>query len=152
MPSGRLEPTPRNALPHRARAARLLALAALCLVFTGCNNVFRRLTVRSDPPGALVLVDGEEIGYTPATVDFTYYGTREITLIKDGYETLTVLQKVSPPWYQYPGIDFFFDNFSPTQVTDRQQFLYKLQPQVVVPSERLLDRANNLRSESQIGQ
>ena len=111
----------------------------------------RRMTFRSNPPGALVLVDGQEIGFTPVSVDFTYYGTREITLIKDGYETLTVLQDVPAPWYQYVPLDFVSDNFLPYKVTNRHEFSYRLQRTTTVPTQELLDRANSLRSETRIG-
>lgn len=128
----------------------MVAIAlAVCLLQTGC--VFRRMTVRSDPPGALVLVDGQEIGYTPCSMDFTYYGTREIKLVKDGYETLTVMQKLQAPWYQYPIIEFFPDNLSPHKITNRHEFSYRLQPQAIVPTQELLDRANSLRSDTQVG-
>lgn len=128
----------------------LVAMAlAVCLMQTGC--VFRRMTVRSDPPGALVLVDGQEIGYTPCSMDFTYYGTREIKLVKDGYETLTVMQKLQAPWYQYPVVEFFADNLSPHKITNRHEFTYRMQPQAIVPTQELLDRANSLRSDTQVG-
>lgn len=127
----------------------MLALAALCVLPSGC--VFRRMTIRSDPPGALVLLDGEEVGYTPVSVDFTYYGTREIKLVKPGYETLTTLQRVNAPWWQTPGIDFFADNLLPYKVTDRRAYSYTLQPQTVPNTEQLLDRAKSLRSEVQVG-
>ncbi len=130
-------------------ARGVLTAALLCMLSTGC--IHRRMTIRSEPAGALVLLDGEEIGYTPCSVDFTYYGTREITLIKDGYETLTVLQKVQTPWYQYPGIDFFADNLWPHKVTNRHEFSYRLQPQAIVPTQELLDRANSLRGDVQVG-
>jgi len=112
----------------------------------------RRMTVRSDPPGALVLLEGEEIGYTPVSKDFTYYGTREITLVKDGFETLTIMQKMQTPWYQMVPLDFFSDNLLPFKLTNRHDFTYNLQPQVVVPTQELLDRGRALRSEAQIGQ
>ena len=35
--------------------------------------------------GATVIVNGEEIGPTPASKSFVYYGDREITLMLDGY-------------------------------------------------------------------
>ena len=123
-----------------------------CMMLTGCNSVHRRMTIRSDPPGALVIVDGEEIGHTPAQMDFTYYGTREIKLVKDGYETLTTMQRVKAPLYQWVGPDFIADNFLPFKVTDRHEFQYRLQPQRMVPTHELIDRANSLRSESQFGE
>ena len=127
----------------------LCLLVVLCLGQVGC--VHRRLTIRSDPPGALVLIDGTERGYTPYSMDFYYYGTHEIQLVKPGFETLTVQQKVSKPWYQYLPIEFFADNFWPHQTTNRNEFFYQMQPQVQVPLEDLGNRANGLRLESQIG-
>ncbi|QDV31291.1 PEGA domain protein [Planctopirus ephydatiae] len=126
-----------------------ILLAGLCLLQTGC--VSRRLLVQSNPPGALVLLEGEEVGYTPVAVDFTYYGTREVTLIKDGYETLKVMQPVPAPWYQWPGIDFFSDNLLPHRVTDRRRLSYSMQPKQIPPSEDLLQRADQLRNESRLG-
>ena len=124
-------------------------LSMLCLNLCGC--MFRRMTVRSNPPGAMVLVDGKEVGYTPMTMDFTYYGTREIQLVKAGYETRTVMQHVPTPWYEVPPLDFFSDNLLPVKVTNRHEFTYVLQPRRFVPNQELLDRAWQLRSESHVG-
>jgi PEGA domain len=118
----------------------------LCSLLPGC--VRRRLTVRSNPPGALVYVDNQQIGTTPCSVDFTYYGTREIRLIKPGFETLTVNQPIPTPWYQIPGIDFISENLVPTKIRDNRTVMYDLAPQLVVPREQLLDRANQLRQEA----
>ena len=127
----------------------LLWAAGGCLLLSGC--VSRRMTIVSEPPGALVLVEGREIGYTPVSLDFTYYGTREFSLIKDGYETLTVQQPVAKPWYQQPGIEFFADNLKPGHTTDRHVFRYALQSARIVPNQELLQRGELLRGESRIG-
>jgi len=118
---------------------------ALLATLSGC--VHRRVTIRTDPPGALVLLDGKETGYTPMSVDFTYYGTREVTLIKDGYETVTSPLPLLTPWYQVFPLEFVTDNFGPGKIRDRRDFTFRLQPQVLVPSGELLERANSLRSE-----
>ncbi len=103
------------------------------------------MTIRSNPPGALVYVDDYELGTTPVSTDFTYYGIRKIRLAKDGYETLTVMQPVRPPWYQIPPLDFVTENLVPGELRDQRDFYYRLQPQVVVPTDRLLSRAEQLR-------
>lgn len=127
----------------------LLGLALLALL-PGC--VHRRLTINSNPPGARVLLDGEEVGETPTATDFTHYGTREIVLQKDGYDTLKTLQTVPPPWYQVPPLDFFSDNLLPFQLTNRHEFTYQLQPSPTVPSTQgLRERANSMRSEAHAG-
>jgi hypothetical protein len=78
------------------RCGFALALVAMVANVTGC--VQRRFTIRSNPPGAQVYVDDYEIGTTPVSHDFVYYGTRKIRLVKDGYETLTVYQPMPTPW------------------------------------------------------
>lgn len=99
-----------------------------------------------------MLLDGEEVGETPTSVDFTHYGTREIVLQKDGYDTLKTMQTIPPPWYQWPGLDFFADNLLPYQLTNRHEFSYQLQPSPTVSSTQgLRERANNMRSEAHSG-
>jgi hypothetical protein len=134
-------------------SSRHLLLIAMFALSTSTGCVHRRLTIDSVPGRALVMVDGEEVGYTPASVDFTYYGTREIKLIKDGYETMTVQQPVPPPWYQVPPLDFFSDNFAFGRIKDGRNFTYQLQPRVTgqAETEGLIDRAQSLRSESVLG-
>lgn len=122
--------------------AWLLALV-LCAMPWGC--VQRRLTIRSNPPGALVYVDDHPLGTTPVSTDFVYYGTRKVRLVKSGYETLTVLQPIPTPWYEYPGLDFFSENVVPGEIRDNRVVEYQLQPQMVVPSLQLLERGENLR-------
>ena len=75
-----------------------LALAVLVLFGSLCGCVRRRLTIRSNPPGAHVYVDDYEIGATPVSHNFIYYGKRKIRLVKDGYETMTVMQSIPMPW------------------------------------------------------
>lgn len=134
----------RRALQHRS--LWIAVLGVLLLVPTGC--VRRRLNVRSNPPGALVYVDNQQIGTTPCSVDFTYYGTREIRLVKPGYETLTVNQPIPTPWYEIPGVDFFSENLTPAKIRDNRTVMYDLAPQVIVPTQHLIDRANELRQET----
>ena len=110
------------------------------------------MTIRSNPPGALVEIEGQRIGYTPVSVDFTYYATREIRLSKVGFEPLTIQQPVPPPSYQVPPLDFISDNFLFRQVTDRRDFVYQLVPQRIVNEDELLERAGGIRSRSQLGQ
>ncbi len=127
----------------------LAALVAGCLATSGC--IHRRMTIATDPPGTQVLLDGNPIGTTPVSVDFTYYGTREITLVKDGFETQTIMQKVRTPWYQIVPLDLFTDNFLPFRVTNRHNFLYHMRPKQHQPEAEFLDRGNAFRSESHIG-
>lgn len=129
--------------------ALILLMVAGATTTTGC--VHRRLTIRSQPAGAQVFVDDKEAGFTPTTIDFTYYATRELRLVKPGFETLTRMIRVPEPWYQVPPFDFLSDNLMPMQVTNRNEFRFSLQRQVVVPRGELIERANTLRTEARIG-
>ena len=132
---------------RRNRRMLLWLLAGLMLLPGGC--VRRRLNVHSNPPGALVYVDNQQIGTTPCSVDFTYYGTREIRLVKPGYETLTISQPIPAPWYQIPPLDFVSENLVPTKIRDNRTVSYNLAPQFIVPTQELIDRANQLRQDTQ---
>lgn len=100
----------------------LLILAMLLL--TGC--VERRIYVRSDPPGAEVYIDGEFVGVTrpedhqdgPLYANFIFYGTREYTLRKPGYQTTSGRIELEAPWYEYPPIDFFSEVLAPWIIVD----------------------------------
>jgi hypothetical protein len=134
---------------HRyAGQSSLLMLLVVALVLPASGCVRRRLTVRTNPPGALVYVDNQQIGTTPCSVDFIYYGTREIRLIKPGFETLTVNQPIPTPWYQYPPLDFISENLVTTKIRDNRTVTYNLSPQVIVPTNELVDRANQLRQDA----
>ncbi len=113
------------------------------LLLPGC--VRRRLMVRSNPPGAMVYVDNQPIGTTPCATDFVYYGTREIRLVKPGYETLTVTQPIPAPWYEIPPLDFISENLVPRKIQDYRTVSFNMAPQVIVPTEQLLGRAEQLR-------
>lgn len=98
------------------------------------------------------MIGDREIGYTPTSFDITWYGTEEITLLKDGYEIETQYVKIPRPWYQVPPLDFVTDNFLFTRVKNQNDFMFTLRPRVLVPGTELLERGNSLRTESQLGQ
>ena len=137
-----------NQCPNR-KFGFVLFLMLSCSLLTGC--VSRRLTIRTNPSGALVKLNGKKLGFSPVSTDFIYYGTYEIELIKDGYETETIQQTISPPWYQRFPIDFVSDNLMPFRKTDRYEYTWPLRPKSMIPTDDLLNRANQLRSESLIG-
>jgi hypothetical protein len=94
----------------------------------------------------MVYVDDYEIGTTPVSTNFTYYGTRKIRLVKEGFETLTVMQPIPTPWYEFPPLDFFSENLLPGELRDQRTLSYQLRPQVVVPTAQLRGAAEDLRA------
>ena len=141
----------RNVIVTGVNPSRLplpfIILLAICLLPAGC--VRRRMTIRTNPPGAVAFVDKQRIGVTPVSAPFTYYGTRNIRLMKDGFEPLVVNQRFSVPWYELPPLDFIAENLWPRETRDEQVVEFQLIPQRVVPNEELLDRAEMLRGNTQ---
>jgi len=118
-----------------------LALAAVL----SCGCVQRRMTIRSNPPGALVYVDDYQLGTAPVSHDFVYYGTRKIRLVKDGYETLTVRQPFPVPWYEVFPLDFVTENLIPWEIRDERVVELAMQPAAAVPPESVVARAEQAR-------
>ncbi|MBI1322765.1 PEGA domain-containing protein [bacterium] len=124
----------------------LLGLSALA---GGC--VERRYTVRTNPPGALVYANGEEIGKTPVSRSFTYYGDREFTLVQDGFETQRVVTPIKAPWYDNLFTEFFSENLIPWTIRDERELVFDMQPVQNEQTGDLLGRAEALRAEGQAG-
>lgn len=121
-----------------------IVLIAGLLLLGGC--VERQMAFRSEPTGALVYVNGAEVGRTPCTYDFTWYGNYDVVVRKEGYQTLKVNQNVIAPVWQWIPIDFFAE-LVPMRLADHRQYSYAMQPQpsVSVDPAVLIDRAQSLR-------
>ena len=131
------------------RAICCAALVLVCLSSTGC--VRRRMTIRSYPPGAQVFVDNREIGTTPCSTSYVYYGKRNIMVVKDGYKTETFVHQFTVPWYEYVPLDFINENLNPREIRDESTIDVNLTPQENVPPEKLLERANGMRVGARAG-
>ncbi len=125
------------------RPCQLLALALLATATVGC--IQRTITVTSEPSGALVYLNDEEVGRTPVTVPFTFYGMYDVRLEKDGYQTQNDAREAEAPIYEWPGIDLFFE-LLPVTTEAKQQWHFALKQSEAVEDERLIDRARQMRS------
>ena len=96
-------------------------------------------------------VDNQEIGRTPVSTSFIYYGTRNIRLELAGYETIEELHRIDEPWYQIPPIDFVSDNLIPREIRDERALEFQMIPRAVVPRGQLIERANDLRRGFRLG-
>ena len=103
------------------------------------------------PPGAVVFVDDQEIGTTPCSASFVYYGTRKITVMKNGYRSETSYERFFPPWYQIPPLDFISENVIAREIRDERTIDVQLMPEEIVPQERLIERAQALRDGARSG-
>ncbi len=124
-------------------------IAVCCLAATGC--VRRRMTVRTNPVGAMVSVDNQVVGPAPASTPFIYYGTREFRIEADGYQTETIRRRFNPPWYQWPGIDFVAETLWPGELRDERIVDVTLVPKTLPSSDEVIARADSLRTQSRSG-
>jgi hypothetical protein len=122
------------------------------IVLSGC--VERRMTIRTNVDnqgGALVYIDNEEVGPSPVSTGFTYYADREIKLVKDGYETVTLIQPIRAPWWDSLLVEFFTENLWPFTLRDERVFHYNLPPAAIVSTDEVLQRGQQLRGEALAG-
>ncbi|WP_162659378.1 PEGA domain-containing protein [Tuwongella immobilis] len=122
-----------------------LGLVLVACLLTGC--VERRFLVATDQPGAQVYVNGKSYGAAPVDVPFEYYGKYDITIVKDGFETIREQRRISPPWYAYPPFDFMVENMYPFTVRDRRVIDdFRMQPLPQPNVQELLLQGDALRA------
>jgi hypothetical protein len=131
-------------LHGRRRSARWIVLAIGLGGLMGC--VERRYTIRTNPPGALAIVNNEEVGPTPVSRSFVFYGDREITLMLDGYQTQTIIQPINAPWWDNYITEFFTENVIPYTFRDEREYVYQMSPTVLPTQNDLLARAEAVRA------
>ncbi|MCF7958773.1 MAG: PEGA domain-containing protein [Phycisphaerae bacterium] len=125
------------------KIVQLTITAACLLALNGC--VERLITITSQPAGAAVWLNGQEVGATPVTVPFTFYGTYDVTLRKDGCQTLNQPKKTPVPFYQWPGIDLVAECLIPAKFTDQHTWHFQLESNDNFDTDKLIDRAKTLR-------
>src|SRR4051812_21540277 len=139
-----------------ARTTRRLLFAVVVLValiagLGGC--VERELQVNSDPQGALVYLNDQEVGRTPLRQDFTWYGTYDVAVRKEGYQTLKTESPVIAPWWQWIPFDFVAD-ILPFRLKDSHALHYTLKPttETAVDPDRLVQRGQAMRDQLESGE
>jgi len=133
------------------RTRWFLAVLA-CTLLSGC--IERRFVIESvdpagNPLGAQVFRNGVPLGNAPADDTFVYHGKYEFLLVKDGYETLRVVQAVGTPWWEIPPLDFIVEAVLPFHFREVRRYRYTMQPRKGVRAEELLQRGGTLRIQGQ---
>lgn len=97
-PAGRATLSPVRRIQRSPTPPWVPLVLAACSALVGCRAQ-RELIVTSEPAGARVRVDDELVGETPLRLPFVHYGVRRVTLYLEGYQSMSVLADISPPWY-----------------------------------------------------
>jgi hypothetical protein len=108
-------------------------LIACLLALPGCLE--RRMTITSEPPGATAVVNGVEIGRTPVSASFVYYGKYDVELQREGYETLRTAARAVTPIYEYPPVDLLASAV-PVDISNEVRWHYRLRPELSVSLPR----------------
>lgn len=132
-----------NSMPG-GRVVMLTACVLLSATICGC--VERTMKIETSPPGALVIVNDEEVGVSPVKFSFLWYGDYDLTFRKPGYQTLHTHYQIDAPWYQYPPFDLVAETMiADTIHDDRVLPTFSLEPAAAPPVEQVIERATELR-------
>jgi len=131
------------------KKCNLFALSAAILIVSlflaGC--VERQLTIKTEPQGALVTLNDEEIGTSPVTVSFNWYGDYNVRISKEGYETLKTHRKLKGPWYDKFPFDLFAQLIIPKRIVDSYEWTFTLAPKQYPTREELIRDAEQLKKQ-----
>ena len=111
------------------------------VIISGC--VERKLTINTKPQEALVVLNDEEIGTSPVTVSFEWYGDYNVRISKEGFETLKTHRKLKAPWYDKFPFDFFA-MLNPERTVDEYEWTFELSPKQQISREELIRNAREL--------
>jgi len=92
--------------------------------------VRRSLTIRTDPPGALIYVNDQLKGESPVTYDFQWYGWHRVMVRKEGFERVEDRQLLRSPAYLWIPFDLAME-LLPFPIRDERTWHYTLSPAAI---------------------
>ena len=125
-------------------AQTIVGVSLALIVLAGC--VERKLTINTDPQGAMVLLNDQEIGTSPVTVPFNWYGDYWVRIHKEGYETLDTHRNLQAPLHDHPPFDFVAQVLYPGQIVDAYDWTFELSPKEYPTREELIENGAVLRN------
>jgi hypothetical protein len=132
---------------------RLCIVAALLTALSaGC--VERQLTIVTEPSDAVVWLNDEEVGTTPVTVNFNWYGDYNVRIEKDGYAIVNTHRLLERPAHDKFPLDFVAEVLTPERIVDEYLWSFTLDPFEPAPSEELVRAADAMRrrADAELGQ
>ena len=118
---------------------RLEPPAALVLLLLAACTPTRTLTVRSNPSGAAVRVDGSAVGTTPVVIPFEHHGTRRVTLYLESYLVWSEAVPLEAPWWAGFPLDLVTENLVPWRLRDEHELVVPLTPAADRPGVEGID-------------
>jgi hypothetical protein len=130
---------------RRDYARTIIGIALTVTLLSGC--VERRLTINTEPQGAMVVLNDQEIGTSPVTVSFNWYGDYWVRLSKNGYEALDTHRKLKAPLHDHFPFDFIAEIVYPGQIVDAYEWTFALTPQEYPTRDQLIENGASLRGQ-----
>lgn len=131
-------------MPSAPRVCFLLLLVA-ATASTGC--VRRVIDITSEPSGATVWLNDREIGRTPCSAEFTYYGTYDVRMELEGREPLQGRAEAKAPLFDVVGIDLISE-ILPARMVSRTEWHFTLEP-TASDQATLVSRARAARAKTE---
>jgi hypothetical protein len=122
-------------------------MAGVLVLSLGTGCVERRLKINTSPQGAMVTLNDEQIGVSPVTVTFLWYGDYAVRLAKEEYQTLDTHRALKAPWYDAFPFDFFAQILWPGRIVDSYEWTFELQSLQPVLREDLIQRGLDLEKQ-----
>lgn len=124
-------------------AALGIAVAPLlgAMALAGC--VRREIEVTTTPPGAILTLNGREVGRTPARIQFTFDGTYDVRLRLQGYESVAGSGTTDMPAWDFMGADLVAE-VVPARLHRLERWHFDLVPDADA-NAGVLDRARAVR-------
>jgi hypothetical protein len=123
----------------------MTGIALAVTLLAGC--VERRLTINTEPQGAMVVLNDQEIGTSPVTVSFNWYGDYWVRVSKNGYEMLNTHRKLKAPLHDYFPFDLVAEVLYPGRIIDAYEWTFALAPQEYPTRDQLIENGEALRSQ-----
>ena len=124
-----------------------ILLSGLIFSILSCGCVERELKINTKPEGALVILNDEEIGVSPVTVSFEWYGDYWVRIRKQGFETIDTHKELKGPWYDHFPFDFFAQIVNPNRIVDSYEWTFQLEPRKQISREELIQAAEKLEKD-----
>ncbi len=117
----------------------------ICILLFGFMGacVRRTIEITSDPEGALVWLNDREVGRTPCSIEFTYYGRYDVRLRRDGFEPISGFGDADEPAWDFIGADLVAEVI-PAKFTSRVKWHFTMIP-TDSDEAAVLQRARNMR-------
>ena len=130
---------------RRYKGLFILTIIFAGLFLTGC--VERKLTINTEPQGAIVTLNDEEIGTSPVTVGFQWYGDYNVSISKAGYETLKTNRELKAPLHDKFPFDFMAQCLNPKRIEDKYEWTFTLEEKKAVDRDELIKEAQKLKEQ-----